>query len=157
MVQLGDDQTNPAKDNQLGSNQLEDQLGRKPAQQPADRTPAQSSATSSENRDQLRAKQFEHKYCGDCIAKFKLICRIVKYAVHRAQKSAMVAAAHLMKRSLKVNKACKSIKSKRTQGGRMSIELQSDFSKGKSGNISSDELTDCARSVDAKISRAERG
>ncbi|KZV32272.1 hypothetical protein F511_27885 [Dorcoceras hygrometricum] len=33
----------------------------------------------------------------------------------------------------------------------------SDFPKGKSGNISSDELTDCARSVDAKISRAERG
>ncbi|KZV14158.1 hypothetical protein F511_44307 [Dorcoceras hygrometricum] len=30
-------------------------------------------------------------------------------------------------------------------GGGMSIELQSDFSKGKSGNISSDELTDCAR------------
>ncbi|KZV18073.1 hypothetical protein F511_24381 [Dorcoceras hygrometricum] len=28
----------------------------------------------------------------------------------------------------------------------MSIELQSDFSKGKSGNISSDELTDCTRS-----------
>ncbi|KZV26320.1 leucine-rich repeat-containing protein [Dorcoceras hygrometricum] len=36
----------------------------------------------------------------------------------------------------------------------MSIELQSDFSKGKCDNISSDELTDCARSVDAKISRA---
>ncbi|KZV34565.1 serine/threonine-protein phosphatase 4 regulatory subunit 2-like [Dorcoceras hygrometricum] len=30
----------------------------------------------------------------------------------------------------------------------------SDFPKGKSGNISSDELTDCTRSVDAKISRA---
>ncbi|KZV37057.1 hypothetical protein F511_05297 [Dorcoceras hygrometricum] len=28
----------------------------------------------------------------------------------------------------------------------MSIEMQSDFSKGKSGNISSDELTDCASS-----------
>ncbi|KZV21321.1 hypothetical protein F511_24502 [Dorcoceras hygrometricum] len=37
----------------------------------------------------------------------------------------------------------------------MSIELQNNFSKGKSGNISSDELTDCARSVDAKISKAE--
>ncbi|KZV28691.1 phosphoinositide phospholipase C 2-like [Dorcoceras hygrometricum] len=35
----------------------------------------------------------------------------------------------------------------------MSIELQSDFSKGKSGNISSDKLTNCARSVDAKISK----
>ncbi|KZV22150.1 hypothetical protein F511_35867 [Dorcoceras hygrometricum] len=33
-------------------------------------------------------------------------------------------------------------------GGGMSIELQSDFSKGKSGNISSDELTDCARRED---------
>ncbi|KZV16240.1 hypothetical protein F511_26257 [Dorcoceras hygrometricum] len=32
-----------------------------------------------------------------------------------------------------------------------------DFSKGKSGNISSDELTDCAWSVDAKISKAEQG
>ncbi|KZV57738.1 Calcium-binding allergen Ole e [Dorcoceras hygrometricum] len=41
-------------------------------------------------------------------------------------------------------------------GGGMSIELQSDFSKEKSGNISSDELTDCTRSVDAKISRAGR-
>ncbi|KZV21537.1 hypothetical protein F511_14875 [Dorcoceras hygrometricum] len=39
----------------------------------------------------------------------------------------------------------------------MSIELQSDFSKGKSGNVSSDELIDCVRSVDAKISRAGRG
>ncbi|KZV18011.1 zinc finger CCCH domain-containing protein 44-like [Dorcoceras hygrometricum] len=36
----------------------------------------------------------------------------------------------------------------------MSIELQSDFPKGKSGNISSDKLTDCTRSVDAKISNA---
>ncbi|KZV55623.1 hypothetical protein F511_32198 [Dorcoceras hygrometricum] len=42
-------------------------------------------------------------------------------------------------------------------GGGMSIELQSNFSKGKSGNISSDELTDCARFVDAKISKAGRG
>ncbi|KZV31217.1 hypothetical protein F511_09411 [Dorcoceras hygrometricum] len=38
--------------------------------------------------------------------------------------------------------------------GGMSIELQRNLSKGKNGNISSDELTDCARSVDAKISRA---
>ncbi|KZV18132.1 hypothetical protein F511_30788 [Dorcoceras hygrometricum] len=35
----------------------------------------------------------------------------------------------------------------------MSIEFQSYFSKGKSGNISSNELTDCTRSVDAKIVR----
>ncbi|KZV54333.1 hypothetical protein F511_03588 [Dorcoceras hygrometricum] len=39
-------------------------------------------------------------------------------------------------------------------GGAMPIELQSSFSKGKCSNICSDELTDCTRSVDAKISRA---
>ncbi|KZV39063.1 hypothetical protein F511_35457 [Dorcoceras hygrometricum] len=36
-------------------------------------------------------------------------------------------------------------------GGGMSIELQSDFSKGKSGNISSDELTDCARYINQLV------
>ncbi|KZV38973.1 hypothetical protein F511_38053 [Dorcoceras hygrometricum] len=43
------------------------------------------------------------------------------------------------------------------QEGGMSIKLQSNFSKRKSGKIFSDELTDCARSVDAKISKAEQG
>ncbi|KZV48609.1 hypothetical protein F511_27212 [Dorcoceras hygrometricum] len=41
--------------------------------------------------------------------------------------------------------------------GGISIDLQSDFSKGKSGNISSNELKDCTRSVDAKISRSGQG
>ncbi|KZV55665.1 long chain acyl-CoA synthetase 1-like [Dorcoceras hygrometricum] len=51
-------------------------------------------------------------------------------------------------KDLKVNKACKPLNDK---------GHKSDLSKGKSVNISFDELTDCTRSVDAKISRAGQG